>query len=69
MGLNDDEDPRVLMEFKITPDVVPPPSIPENSPQRRSQKAANPASPTKKSSYMDPIRNTKEEKRNPVAPA
>jgi hypothetical protein len=40
MGLNDDEDPRVLMEFKITQAVVPPPAIPEGSPQRRSQKAS-----------------------------
>jgi hypothetical protein len=32
MGLNDDEDPRVLMEFTITAPVVPQPSIQESSP-------------------------------------
>lgn len=36
MGLNDDEDPRVLMEFTISPPFVPPPVIPETSPQRKS---------------------------------
>lgn len=68
MGLNDDEDPRVLMEFTITePVVVPPPSIPETSPQRKSQKATPlVASPVKKvASYLDPIGNTRDAKRNP----
>ena len=68
MGLNDDEDPRVLMEFTITAPVVPQPSIQESSPQRKSQKAALPASPAKKSSYMDPIGKPKGAKA-PVVPA
>jgi hypothetical protein len=57
MGLDDDEDPRVLMEFTITaPVVVPPPVIKEASPVRKSAKAAPlVASPAKKSSYLDPI--------------
>jgi hypothetical protein len=70
MGLNDDEDPRVLMEFIISPVVVPPPAIPETSPQRKSQRTLAPtaSSPIKKSSYLDPIGNLKEQKRNPPAP-
>jgi hypothetical protein len=68
MGLNDDEDPRVLMEFTVTPVVVPPPVIPETSPTRKSQpvKPTTSASPSKKS-YLDPIGQTKEQKRTPVA--
>ena len=57
MGLNDDEDPRVLMEFTITaPVVVPTPIIQEASPVKKSLKAAPlVSSPVKKSSYLDPI--------------
>ena len=58
MGLNDDEDPRVLMEFTITaPVVVAPPIIQETSPVRKPQKVTAPlaVSPVKKSSYLDPI--------------
>ena len=59
MGINDDEDPRILLDIKIS-EVVHPPRETTSPMSRKMEKSKS------RSSYMDPIKRTKDEKRKGV---
>lgn len=64
MGLHDDEEPRIYVEFTVK-EVVTPPVKRQSSPAAKKER---PKSPQK--SYMNPIHNLKDKKDSnaPVSP-
>ena len=63
MGLHDDEEPRICVEFTVRKAVTPPVVQRQSSPATKKERPKSPAK-----SYMNPIHNLKDKKGEPTSP-